>query len=151
MIGPRGRDLIRSFESLRLTAYDDGVEVWTIGWGHTRGVMPGDACTRDQAESLLVTDLSECDAAIDKLVEVPLNEAQRDALASFIFNLGAGAFGRSELRGLVNAGHHFSACKSFLNWCSAGGHLMRGLMRRRLAEAALYAADPWPIPTTMKT
>jgi lysozyme len=145
VIGPRGRDLIRAFESLRLEAYDDGVGVFTIGWGHTRGVQPGDTCTREQAEQWLAEDLAEAETGVDRYVSVSLSEAQRDALASFVFNLGAGAFGRSELCRFVNARQNFSAARAFLHWTMAGGRPMRGLLRRRLAEAALYADDPWPL------
>lgn len=144
MIGPRGRDLILGFEQLRLTAYDDGTGVWTIGWGHIRGVKAGDICTLEEAEAYLESDLSEAETGVNVHVTYPIVEAQRDALAAFVLNCGATAFGKSELLGHVNAGHHFAATRAFLNWTMAGGKPMRGLLRRRLAEATLYAADPWP-------
>ena len=145
MIGPRGRDMIRSFESLRLEAYDDGVGVWTIGYGRTSGVVPGMTITSEQAERLLDQDLAMADGGVERLVTAPLNEAMRDALTSFVFNVGSGALGKSELLGHVNARHNFSAARAFLNFTMAGGRPMRGLLKRRLAEAALYAADPWPL------
>jgi lysozyme len=146
MIGPRGRDLIRSFEGLRLEAYDDGTGVWTIGYGHTRGVKQGDTCTQRQAERWLVDDLAEAEADLERLIVADeLTEAQRDALASFFFNLGGGErVAKSELVRAVNESQHFAACRAFLNWTLAAGRPNRGLLRRRLAEAALYAADPWP-------
>lgn len=145
MIGPRGRELIRTFEGLRLEAYDDGTGVWTIGYGHTRDVHKGMVITRATAEWLLDDDLKEAEAGVDRLIRVQLNEAMRDALASFVFNLGAGQrVARSELVSHVNAGNNFSAARAFLNWSMAGGRPMRGLLKRRLAEASLYSMDPWP-------
>ena len=145
MIGPRGRDIVRRFESLCLAAYDDGTGVWTLGYGHTAGVKHTDTCGRDEAEVLLAADLAEAEAGVERCVVGPLNEAMRDALASFCFNLGASALSGSELLHHVNERHHFDAARAFLNWTMAGGRPSRGLLRRRLAEAALYADDPWPL------
>jgi lysozyme len=148
MIGPRGRDLIRSFESLRLEAYDDGGGVWTVGWGSTRGVTPGMVITRERAEQMFADDLAEAEASLDALVDVKLSQGQRDALASFVFNLGAANFGTSTLRMRVNAREWHEASREFARWDKQriGGALrpVRGLLLRRHQEAALFCADPWP-------
>lgn len=144
MIDPRGLALIKRWERCHLTAYDDGVGIATIGWGHTNGVKFGDFCTQEQADRWLEEDVSEAEAAIDRLVKVPINAGQRGALASFIYNVGAGGFERSDLLRAINAGDYHRAAKSFLGWTRGGGRQLRGLLRRRLAEAALFAEDPWP-------
>jgi len=142
-MGPRGRNLVRDFEQLLYTAYDDGTGVWTLGYGHTHGVKQGDTCTRAQAEAWLAEDLHEAEIGVDNLVKASMSEGMRDALVSFVYNLGAGALAKSELLQHVNSKHNFSAAKAFLQWSMAGGRPMRGLLRRRLTEAALYCADSW--------
>ena len=148
MIGPRGRDLIRSFESVRLEAYDDGGGVWTIGWGHVRGVTEGMTATREQAEQWFADDIGRAEDALDGMLSVALSQGQRDALASFIFNLGPGSFRTSTLRKMVNARDWHQASREFSRWDKqrVGGVLKerRGLILRRHQEAALFCADPWP-------
>src|SRR5690625_142505 len=83
-------DLIKRWEGLRLAAYQDQAGVWTIGYGHTSGVRRGDTCTEAQAEAWLRVDLEEAEAAVRRLVSVPLGEHQYGTLVSFTYNLGAG-------------------------------------------------------------
>ena len=125
--------------------------VATIGYGHTRGVKLGDTCTREQAEEWLDDDLADAEAAVDRYVKRKLSEGQRDALVSAVYNLGPKVLTGTDpddpgstLLHAVNDGHHFEAARAFSQWIFGGGKPMRGLLRRRLAEAALYAADPWP-------
>lgn len=144
MIGSRGLSLIKRWERCHLEAYDDGVGVPTIGWGHTRGVRFGDTCSQEQADQWLAEDLGDAEDTVSRLVRVPINQAQRDALIAFVYNVGSGGFGKSELLRHLNAEAYHSAAKAFLGWTRGGGRPMRGLLRRRLAEAALFAEDPWP-------
>ena len=145
MIGARGLALLRRFEALRYHAYDDGTGIFTIGYGHTTGVKPTDICTQPQAEQWLMQDADNAEQSMLALLQfIELSPAQRDALTCFVFNLGAGSFEQSELRAYVKAADHFSAARSFAGWTRAGGKRMRGLLRRRLAEALLYCEDPWP-------
>ena len=86
-----GVNLIKGFEGKRLNAYDDGVGVWTIGYGTIKypngiRVKKGDTCTESQAESYLKNDLVKFENAINRLVKVPLNQNQFDALSSFTYN-----------------------------------------------------------------
>ncbi|MEG8007437.1 lysozyme, partial [Listeria monocytogenes] len=83
--------LVRQFEGLRTTAYKCSAGVWTIGYGHTQQVKAGKVITKAQADAFLQLDISKADATIQRLVKVPINQNERDALASFIFNVGAGA------------------------------------------------------------
>lgn len=134
-------DLIREFEGLRLKAYPDpgtGGEPWTIGYGHTGGVKKGDTCTIEQANAWLAEDMAEAYAVIDKAVTVPLTRQQRDALCSFVFNVGGGAFQKSTLLRLLNDGDYNGASDQLLRWNKAGGRVIRGLTLRRRKERALF-------------
>src|SRR5262245_12639546 len=95
-----GMGLIEEFEGCILHAYPDpatGGAPWTIGYGHTAGVQPGDTCSREQALDWLRKDLAWAEAAVNRLVAVPLEQHQFDALVSFTFNLGQGALAQSTL------------------------------------------------------
>lgn len=138
-----GLNLIKSFEGKRVNAYDDGVGVWTIGFGTIKypngiRVKKGDTCTEQQAEDYLRNDLAKFETAINKLVKVPLTQNQFDALVSLTYNIGSGAFKGSTLLKLLNKGDYQSAADQFLAWNRAGGKVMKGLVRRREAERALF-------------
>jgi lysozyme len=91
-ISLNGIELIESFEGLSLKAYLDGVGLLTIGYGHTKGVKKGDQITKSQALSFLQEDLIWVQKAIEKYIQVPLNQNQYDALSSLIFNIGDKSF-----------------------------------------------------------
>ncbi|HCE7950020.1 lysozyme [Pseudomonas aeruginosa] len=134
----RGIDLIKSFEGLRLSAYQDSVGVWTIGYGTTRGVTRYMTITVEQAERMLSNDLQRFEPELDRLVKVPLNQNQWDALMSFVYNLGAANLESSTLRRLLNAGDYAGAAEQFLRWNKAGGKVLPGLVRRRASERELF-------------
>lgn len=143
MISARGLALIQEFEGLRLAAYPDpatGGGPWTIGYGHTKNVKPGDTCTEAEASEWLRIDCTEAEACIEAWVEPELTQSQFDALIAFIFNLGCGAFRNSTMLRLINAGNFDAAARQFGRWNHAGGKVMAGLTRRRTAEAALFAS-----------
>jgi lysozyme len=128
---------IAEHEGLRLEAYPDpgtGGEPWTIGVGHTGGVKPGDRITKDQAIDFLAADLQSAEKAVAGAVKVPLSQNEFDALVSFVFNVGAGAFRSSTLLKLLNVGDRRGAADQFLRWDKAGGRVMAGLTRRRADE-----------------
>lgn len=137
-----GINLICGFEGLRLKAYDDGVGVWTIGYGTTiiNGVKvkKGDTCTESQAEQYLRNDLVVFENAINRLVKVPLNQNQFDALASFTYNLGEGNLSKSTLLKKLNAKDYKGAAAEFPKWNKAGGRVLAGLVKRRKAEMELF-------------
>lgn len=141
--GPRrtnqaGIDLIKSFEGLRLTAYQDSVGVWTIGYGHTRGAVPGMEITAAEAEMYLRADLAAAEQAVSaQLVEEgwnaqDLTDHEFAALVSFTFNLGGGALRQLLAHGLDEVP------RQLLRWDHAAGVELAGLERRRAAEAALW-------------
>jgi spore coat assembly protein SafA len=137
-LSQNGLDLIKGFEGLRLSAYQDSAGVWTIGYGHTGNVKPGDRITQAQAEGLLQKDTAWAQQAVRDQVKVPLTQGQFDALTSFTFNLGAGALAKSTLLSKLNAGDYAGAQAEFGKWVHAGGQVLRGLVRRRAAEAELF-------------
>ena len=134
-----GIKAIEGFEGLRLNAYQDSVGVWTIGYGHTLGVHPGDTITQDEAEAFLRADLSNAESAVNHQVTVPLTQGQFDALVSFVFNLGSGALASSTLLRLLNAGDYEGAKGQFHRWDRAGNVELPGLLARRNAEAEMFA------------
>jgi lysozyme len=132
-------DLIRTFEGLRLQAYLDTGNVPTIGVGHTKGVKMGQTITEAQADQFLREDLSDAEEAVRRMFPVT-TQGQYDALVSFTFNLGEGQVSDSTLRKLHNAGDYAGAKLQFARWSFDNGKRLRGLERRRSAEAELYAS-----------
>jgi len=153
-----GYELTKAFESLRLQSYDDATGlpvdvgdqvkgVCTIGYGHTRGVKPGDRCTEDQAMTWLVEDMKEAEDVLNTYVTVDLDQHQVDALADFVFNLGPGARGwkdgfvvlkdgrSSTILKKLNAGDYAGAAAEFPKWNLPP---LPGLVRRRQAERKLF-------------
>ena len=117
-ISPSGIDLICNFEGKRLIAYDDGVGVWTIGFGTTvypNGikVMKGDTCTEAQAKTYMAHDLKKFEATVNKAVTVQLNQNQFDALVSLAYNIGTNAFSKSTLVKKLNANDIRGAADQF--------------------------------------
>ncbi|AWJ91401.1 muraminidase (plasmid) [Azospirillum baldaniorum] len=141
-IHPDALALVRHFESLYLKAYLCPAGVPTIGYGRTAGVKLGQTITAAQAETFLRADMAAAAAQVDKLVKVPLSDRQRGALASFVFNLGAGALQSSTLLRLLNQGDYEGAAGQFGRWVYAtvNGEKVQlpGLKRRRAAEADLF-------------
>lgn len=137
-ISPKGLDLIKRFEGLRLTAYDDGVGVMTIGYGSTKGVKVGDTITEEEAEDRLRDDLAAAEECVNGAVP-GVSQSQFDAAVSLCFNIGCSAFKNSTLVKLIWAGDFAGAASQFARWDMAGGRHLPGLANRRRAEAALFS------------
>lgn len=142
-VSAKGIDLICSFEGLRLTAYDDGVGVWTIGFGTIKypngvRVKRGDTCTLEQAKSYMKYDLIEFEHTVNSLAKVLLNQNQFDALVSLTYNIGSGAFKSSTLLKKLNLSDYKGAAEQFDVWVNAGGKRMQGLANRRAKEKSLF-------------
>lgn len=131
----QGLALTESFEGVRLTAYQDSTGRWTIGYGHTFCVLKGQTCTQQDAEAWLISDVAWAEKAVNRLVTSPLSQGEYDALVDFTFNLGVGSLQHSTLLHLVDARMYEEAAQEFEKWDYAGGVIVAGLMRRRLAEA----------------
>lgn len=149
--GPRGIALIKQFEGLakvrsdgKVQAYPDpatGGDPWTIGWGTTGpDVKPGVVWTVEQCEARLRDHLREFEAVVNKAI-ANATQDQFDALVSFTYNLGPANFRKSTLLKKHNVGDHAGAAAQFLVWNRAAGRVMKGLTRRREAEARLYRGD----------
>ncbi len=111
-----GLALTRSFEGLRLTAYQDSAGVWTIGYGHTGPEVHHSQCIGEiEAETLLRSDLACAVRAVRKAVQVDLAQHQFDALVDFCFNVGRGSLLGSSLLRHVNRGEFLTA-----RWCNSG-------------------------------
>ncbi|MCU4161370.1 lysozyme [Acidiphilium sp. AL] len=138
--------LVQPFEGFSATPYQDPVGVWTIGFGSTRDAFDAPVCattppiTRAQALALVERDLTSAFDDVTSQVTVPLNPNQQAALIDFVYNLGAGNFRASTLLRLLNAGDFARAVRQFTLWDHADGRVLPGLLRRREAEAALFAA-----------
>ena len=118
-ISDSGINLIKRFEGLRLNAYLCSAKVPTIGYGTTRGIKMGMVITKAQADALLADDVQRFAGHIEALVTVPLAQHQLDALASFVYNIGPGAFAGSTLLRLLNAGLTKEAAGQFPRWNKA--------------------------------
>ncbi len=138
-----GVNSICNFEGLRLSAYDDGIGVWSIGYGTTRyphglSVQKGDTCTLEQAKVYMQHYLKIFERAVNGAVKVPLTQNQFDALVSLSYNIGAGAFKKSTLLKKLNSGDYKGAANQFDVWVNAGGKRLAGLVRRRAIEKKLF-------------
>jgi GH24 family phage-related lysozyme (muramidase) len=140
-ISSRGLLLLKTFEGLRLEAYQDSVGVWTIGYGTTTGVVPGMRISQAEAEALLKKDLARFEGAIASTIKVPLNSDQCSALVCFTYNIGESAFAGSTLLQLLNQKDYLGAAEQFLRWNKAGDQELAGLTRRRKAERALFLSQ----------
>lgn len=140
-LSERGHEKLKHFEGLRLTAYMDVAGVWTIGFGHTGGVRPGTRISHEEAEAMYYRDVMVAERCVRTKVTVTINQNQFDALVSFVFNVGCGAFGRSTLLRHLNQGDHPTASKEFTRWNRAGGRVVRGLKVRREAEQMLFREE----------
>nr|DAH57123.1 MAG TPA: Lysozyme [Caudoviricetes sp.] len=138
-ISQKGIKLIQDFEGLALKAYKDPIGVWTWGYGSTGPhVTPDKVGTKEEAEQLLKKDLERFEKGVSDLIKVPLNQNQFDSLVSFSFNLGLGNLKSSTLLKKLNASDYQGASNEILRWNRAGGKVLAGLTRRRIAERDLF-------------
>lgn len=141
LINAAGLALIKEFEGCELTAYPDpgtGGDPWTIGFGHTGGVEPGQTISQEQADDFLEQDLLHFEKGVNGLVNRNLTSNQFSALVSFAYNVGLGALAESTLMRLVNQGDFTDAAEQFGEWVNGGNGPLPGLVRRRAAERALF-------------
>lgn len=133
-----GLNLIKRFEGFRAKSYKCPAGIWTIGYGHTNGVKKGMVIDELKAETFLSIDVQKCEYAINTLVKTELNQNQFDALVSFIYNIGTGAFAKSTMLKFLNAGHFPLAAGQFDRWNKVNGVVSKGLISRRNAEKKLF-------------
>ena len=141
-MGKNGLDMLKAREGFSPVAYQDTGDVLTIGYGHR--ILPGEyfpkPITRELAEELLKSDLYKAEQALVRYVKVPLTQNQFDALTSFIFNVGTGAFSRSTLLVKLNEKKYNEVGDQLLRWKYDNGMIIPGLLARREIEKALFYA-----------
>ena len=138
-MGEKGIDLIKHFEGFRSTVYLCAAGVPTLGFGSTHGItMDSPPITEEEGLELLMLDIAKFERGVNRLIDVPLNQNQFDALTSFAFNLGNGSLQASTLRKKVNREDYEGAANEFPRWVFAGGRKLNGLVKRRYAERALF-------------
>lgn len=136
-----GLRLTELFEGDVLSAYQDQRGIWTIGYGHTAGVRPGQTITQEEAEQFLAEDIQAAAHFVNRVVQVKLEQGQFDALVDFAFNVGITNFRNSTLLKEVNEGNFREALAQFNLWDHCGGVVNAGLLRRRQAEAAEFGGE----------
>lgn len=141
--GSQGVALIKKFEGCELEAYQCSANVWTIGYGHTRGVEEGDVISADKAEYILLEDLIEFEQYVDNLVTVSLNQDQFDALVAWTFNLGPTNLKESTMLLRLNDGQYDDVPAQMARWNRSNGEVLEGLKRRRKAEGLLFQGLDW--------
>ena len=143
-INGRGIEIVKSFEGLALRPYVCAGGVNSVGYGAIRSSTGGpidpdmEPISETEAEALLIRDLESSEGWVSRLIKTALTENQYSALTSFTFNVGAGALQRSTLRMNLNSEEFQGAADEFPNWHRAGGRILAGLVRRRVAEQTLF-------------
>jgi len=142
-ISKEGLSLIKKFEGCELEAYLCPAGVWTIGYGHTKDVKEGDKINRDEADYLLQEEMIEYESYINDFVEVPLEQNQFDALCSWVYNLGPTNLKNSTMLRVLNEEKYTDVPQEIKRWNKAGGEVLDGLIKRREAEAKMFAGEEW--------
>lgn len=141
----RGREFVKTNEGLKLKAYKDNGDIWTIGYGHTGvDVKPGMVIDEEEALLILESDLTKAVLKVNKLVKVPLSQSQFDALVDFVFNIGGAAFSHSTLLRKLNAGDYLGAAEQFDRWVYDNKKVVVGLVNRRERERVMFEAETPP-------
>ena len=147
--------MIQHHEGIRYRPYRCPARLWTVGVGHVlypeQGKLPIDQrdgfalrpednrqFTKDEVDGILRSDLQRFERGVAQLIPVRLTQGQFDACVSFAFNVGLGTLQRSTFRQKVIRGEKDAAIASLLQYCKAGGKVLRGLENRRKDEAALF-------------
>lgn len=139
-----GLTLTELFEGDILTAYRDQRGLWTIGYGHTANVHPGQTITQDEAEACLASDIQTATRCVNEVVTIKITQPQFDSLVDFAFNVGITNFRKSTLLKEINAGKFPEAIAQFNLWDHCGGIVNAGLLRRRQAEATEFSENRPP-------
>lgn len=139
LLSVAGVSLIQKHEGIRYTSYPDpgtGGAPWTICFGHTTGVIPGQVATHEQCQKWLRQDLLVAESCVQRNVKVPLTQTEYDSYTSFVFNAGCKNFATSTMLVLINKQKYREACNQFPRWKYANKRELRGLVKRRYEEQA---------------
>ena len=134
----KGLRLIKGFEGLRLESYKCPAGVWTIGYGHTKGIKPDMVIDQSKADEYLIEDIAPIERFLNAL-KINFRQEQFDALVSWIFNIGVGDFKGSTLFKKISAdAPDEEITDQIIRWVYAGGKPLSGLKKRRIAEANMF-------------
>lgn len=138
-----GINFIELWEDLKLKAYPDSKGLPTIGIGTTRypdgtKVKLGDTCTKAQAYEWFRFDIARFEAFVNRVIKVPLNQNQFDALVSLVYNIGETNFTAGSVDDKLNANQIEAALQTWLKYVYSGGRKIDGLVNRRNAEVKLF-------------
>ena len=142
-ISEDGLELIKKFEGCETSAYQDSVGVWTIGFGHTKGVEAGQTCSIEDAESMLADEMDEYEGYINNMVKVELQQHEFDSLVAWVYNLGPTNLSESTMLKVLNGGQFDRVPDEMNRWTRAGGEILEGLVRRRQAESLMFQNLDW--------
>lgn len=133
-------DLIKQYEGFRAKPYICSGGKLTIGYGHTATVTNDMEITKEEADDFLTEDLKYAAECVEEYCDVELTQGQFDALCSFVFNLGCGAYRSSTLLRLLNGGNESAAAQQFGRWVHGGSNVLPGLVKRRESERELFVS-----------
>lgn len=133
-----GLAIIKNYEGLSLTAYNDGGGVPTIGYGHTRNVKMGDTATAEQCEAWLREDVKLAEYLVDRYCPEEATGNQFSALVSLVFNVGGSVVASKTLGKKLRLGDYAGAANEFDKWVYDNGKKLKGLVKRRAEEKALF-------------
>ena len=142
-ISEDGLELIKKFEGCETSAYQDSVGVWTIGFGHTKGVEEGQTCSMEDAETMLADEMDEYEGYINDMVRVDLQQHEFDSLVAWVYNLGPTNLRESTMLKVLNGGQFDRVPEEMNRWNRAGGEVLEGLVRRRQAESLMFQNLDW--------
>ncbi|MBY6138515.1 lysozyme [Leisingera daeponensis] len=128
---------VGQWEGLRTEAYRDIVGVWTVCYGETKGVEPGDSYSKAECDQMLASEIVRYEAHLDRCLTASVPVGMKIALVSWTYNVGPGAACRSTLVKKANAGDLAGACRELPRWNRAGGRVIRGLSNRRASERSM--------------
>jgi lysozyme len=145
-INKEGEQLIKKYEGCKLKAYRCPSNRWTIGWGNTtyesgEPVKEGQTITQERADRLFNAMLHRFEAEVKHLLRVQLNDNHFSALVSLTWNIGSGNLKSSTLLKLINQGDYDKAAEEFDKWKYANKKVLKGLVKRRAEEKALFTLD----------
>lgn len=143
-INQAGLNVIKKYEGLCLTSYQDIGGIWTIGYGHTKGVTANQTITQEEAEEFLKQDVQMTEQGVDKLITSRVTDNQFSACVSLAYNIGLEAFKTSTLLKELNSftlspeTRKKVVAERFPDWCKVKGKVVPGLLARRNAEKFLF-------------
>ncbi len=141
MISKFGLELLKKFEGFKGEVYFDPIGIRTIGYGHVVSKKTDSIPTKIselEATRILKEDIRVREVQLEELVSVVISQWERDALLSFVFNVGVENFRNSTMRRLLNTNDKTAAGREFEKWVYAGGQKLAGLLKRRAIESILF-------------